>query len=149
VAQTLAVTGLAPHHLELELTESMMMQDVPQLIRMLHELKRLGVRIAIDDFGAGYSSLGYLKRFPVDHLKIDRSFVLDIATDPDDAAIVRSIIALGHALGLRVVAEGVETSEQMSFLERNECDEVQGFHLGRPVPAAEFGELMRPILAPP
>jgi diguanylate cyclase (GGDEF)-like protein/PAS domain S-box-containing protein len=143
VAQTLETAGLAPECLELELTESMMMQDVPQLIRMLHELKRLGVRISIDDFGAGYSSLGYLKRFPVDHLKIDRSFVLDIATDPDDAAIVRSIIALGHALGLRVVAEGVETAEQMSFLKRNQCDEVQGFHLGRPLPAAELEELIR------
>jgi diguanylate cyclase (GGDEF)-like protein/PAS domain S-box-containing protein len=149
VAQALTATGLAPRHLELELTESMMMQDVPQLIQMLHELKRLGVRISIDDFGAGYSSLGYLKRFPVDHLKIDRSFVLDIATDPDDAAIVRSIIALGHALGLRVVAEGVETAEQLSFLKRNECDEVQGFHLGRPVPAAELGALIRGLIPVP
>jgi diguanylate cyclase (GGDEF)-like protein/PAS domain S-box-containing protein len=144
VAQTLAQTGLAARHLEIELTESMMMHDAPQLISMLHELKRLGVNISIDDFGAGYSSLSYLKRLPVDHLKIDRSFVLDIATDPDDGAIVRSIVALGHALGLRVVAEGVESAEQLGFLKRNRCDEVQGFHLGRPVPEREFRQLLHP-----
>jgi diguanylate cyclase (GGDEF)-like protein/PAS domain S-box-containing protein len=138
VAEVLETTGLAPHYLELELTESMMMQDAPALIRMLNELKRLGVKISIDDFGTGYSNLGYLKRFPVDYLKIDRSFVLDLASDPDDAAIVRSIIAMGHALGLRVVAEGVESADQFDFLKHNQCDEVQGFHLGRPVAEAEF-----------
>ncbi|MFI4913628.1 MAG: putative bifunctional diguanylate cyclase/phosphodiesterase [Steroidobacterales bacterium] len=142
VNDALEDTGLDAAHLELELTESMMMQDAPQLILMLNDLKRRGVKISIDDFGTGYSSLGYLKRFPVDHLKIDRSFVLDIATDPDDAAIVRSIIALGHALGLRVVAEGVETAEQVEFLKHNQCDEVQGFHLGRPVAQDEFRRLI-------
>src|SRR6202042_3789348 len=101
--------------------------DAPQLVAMLGELKRIGVHVAIDDFGTGYSSLSYLKRFPVDRLKIDRSFVEHIASDPDDATIVRTIIAVGHSLGLKGVAEGVESDEQLRFLRSNLCDEAQGF----------------------
>jgi diguanylate cyclase (GGDEF)-like protein/PAS domain S-box-containing protein len=133
VAEVLRDTGLEARYLELELTESMVMHDAPQLVAMLDQLKDLGVQIAVDDFGTGYSSLSYLKRFPVDRLKIDRSFVEHIASDPDDATIVRTIIALGHNLGLKVVAEGVESEEQLRFLRSNLCDEAQGFLLGRPV----------------
>ena len=133
VAEVLRATGLEARYLELELTESMVMHDAPQLVAMLDQLKDLGVQIAVDDFGTGYSSLSYLKRFPVDRLKIDRSFVEHIASDADDAIIVRTIIALGHNLGLKVVAEGVESDEQLRFLRSNLCDEAQGFLLGRPV----------------
>ena len=135
VAEVLRDTGLEARYLELELTESMVMHDAPQLVAMLDELKELGVQIAVDDFGTGYSSLSYLKRFPVDRLKIDRSFVEHIASDADDATIVRTIIALGHNLGLKVVAEGVESDEQLRFLRSNLCDEAQGFLMGRPVSA--------------
>jgi EAL domain-containing protein (putative c-di-GMP-specific phosphodiesterase class I) len=135
VAEVLKNTGLEARYLELELTESMVMHDAPQLVAMLDELKELGVQISVDDFGTGYSSLSYLKRFPVDRLKIDRSFVEHIATDPDDATIVRAIIALGHNLGLKVVAEGVESEEQLRFLRSNLCDEAQGYLMGRPVSA--------------
>jgi diguanylate cyclase (GGDEF)-like protein/PAS domain S-box-containing protein len=133
VAEVLRDTGLEPRYLELELTENMVMHDAPQLVAMLDELKNLGVQIAVDDFGTGYSSLSYLKRFPVDRLKIDRSFVEHIASDADDATIVRTIIALGHNLGLKVVAEGVESDEQLRFLRANLCDEAQGFLMGKPV----------------
>jgi EAL domain-containing protein (putative c-di-GMP-specific phosphodiesterase class I) len=132
VAEVLRDTGLEARYLELELTESMVMHDAPQLLAMLDELKNLGVQISVDDFGTGYSSLSYLKRFPVDRLKIDRSFVEHIARDADDAVIVRAIIALGHNLGLKVVAEGVESDEQLRFLRMNLCDEAQGYLLGRP-----------------
>jgi EAL domain-containing protein (putative c-di-GMP-specific phosphodiesterase class I) len=142
VAETLEETGLDPGCLEIELTESVM-HDAPQLVGMLAELKRIGLHIAIDDFGTGYSSLSSLKRFPLDRLKIDRSFVEHIASDPDDAAIVRTIIALGRNLGLKVVAEGVETAEQMHFLRAHACDEAQGYYFSRPVPTQQFEELLR------
>jgi EAL domain-containing protein (putative c-di-GMP-specific phosphodiesterase class I) len=142
VAAILAESGVAAEHLELEITESAVMHDAPRLLEMLNELKSLGVRISIDDFGTGYSSLAYLRRFPVDHLKIDRSFVSDMAHSADDATIVRSIIALGHELGLQVVAEGVETADQLLLLQQSKCDEVQGFHFGRPMPAEEFSLLL-------
>jgi len=141
VAETLKSTGLAARYLEIELTESVVMHDAPQLGAMLDELKQLGVHVAIDDFGTGYSSLTYLKRFPVDRLKVDRSFVENLATDADDATIVRTIIALGHNFGLKVVAEGVEVVEQIQFLRKHRCDEVQGYHFSPPVVASQFIEL--------
>ena len=140
VAEVLEETGLEARYLELELTESMVMHDAAQLVAMLGELKRLGVQISVDDFGTGYSSLSYLKRFPVDRLKVDRSFVADLATDADDATIVRAIITLGHNLGLKVVAEGVEQEEQVSFLRLNQCDEAQGFIFCRPIESAALAE---------
>src|SRR5690606_7134482 len=138
VADVLRETGLDPCYLEIELTESGVMHDAEEFVAMLNELNDLGVQIAIDDFGTGYSSLSYLKRFPVDRLKVDRSFVQDIATDADDATIVRTIIALGHNLGLKVVAEGVETEQQLAFLRENHCDEFQGYLFGEPLPADEL-----------
>jgi diguanylate cyclase (GGDEF)-like protein/PAS domain S-box-containing protein len=142
IAEALRETGLDARHLEIELTESTVMHDAEQFISMLGELSDLGVQIALDDFGTGYSSLSYLKRFPVDRLKVDRSFVQDIATDVDDATIVRTIIALGHNLGLKVVAEGVETQEQIDFLSANLCDELQGYYFGRPMPASDIARLI-------
>jgi len=142
IGEVLAATGLDPRYLEIELTENMVMHDAEQMVETLHAIKRLGVQIAVDDFGTGYSSLSYLKRFPVDRLKVDRSFVQDIATDADDAAIVRTIIALGHNLGLRVVAEGVETDEQMAFLGANACDEIQGYYFSKPVSGWRMRKLL-------
>ena len=142
VSHALEHSGLPARYLQLELTESMVMHDPETAVSMLRDLKAIGVSMAVDDFGTGYSSLSYLKRFPVDHLKIDRSFVKDIASDPDDAAIVQAIIALGHKLGLKVVAEGVETLEQQEFLRRNRCNEMQGFLFCKPLPAAEFAAVL-------
>jgi len=138
VADVLAETGLEARYLEIELTESAVMHDAEQFIAMLGELNDLGVQISLDDFGTGYSSLSYLKRLPVDRLKVDRSFVQDIATDVDDATIVRTIIALGHNLGLKVVAEGVETEQQLEFLRSNHCDELQGYYFATPLPVGDF-----------
>ena len=142
VAEVLQSTGLEPRYLELELTESMVMHDAPQLVAMLDELKELGVKIAVDDFGTGYSSLSYLKRFPVDRLKVDRSFVEHMTTEADDATIVRAIIALGHNLGLKVVAEGVETAQQARALRAYQCDEAQGFLFARAVSARDIPRLV-------
>jgi EAL domain-containing protein (putative c-di-GMP-specific phosphodiesterase class I) len=128
-------TGIAPHLLELELTESMMMNDVEHAVAILHKLKAIGVHLSIDDFGTGYSSLSYLRRFPIDLLKIDQSFVRDITVDPDDAAIVLSIISLAHSLRLKVIAEGVETEAQLSYLQYHGCDLMQGFYFSRALPA--------------
>ena len=137
VAGALERSGLPPHLLELELTESILLQDVDNNLDMVHRLKALGVRLSIDDFGTGYSSLSYLKRFAVDKLKIDRSFVRDISTDPDDAAIVRAVIQLARSLRLGIIAEGVETQEQLVFLREEGCQDVQGFLFSRPLaPAA-------------
>ena len=137
VAGILAATGLESRYLELELTESMVMKDPKVTIASLAALKEMGVSIAVDDFGTGYSSLAYLKKYPLDVLKIDRSFVRDIATDPDDAAIVRAIIAMAKSLGMSVIGEGIETQQQLEFLKHNGCDVIQGFLLGKPVPADE------------
>lgn len=134
VARVLAETDIDARWLELELTENIVMGDVLMAKTMLGELKALGVSLSIDDFGTGYSSMSYLKRLPVDKLKIDRSFVDEIATDPEDRAIARAIIALGHSLNLRVIAEGVETEEQLLLLEQAGCDEVQGFYFSRALP---------------
>jgi EAL domain-containing protein (putative c-di-GMP-specific phosphodiesterase class I) len=150
IAGMLAEVGLPPRLLELELTESMVMSDVEHAITILRNLKALGVHIAIDDFGTGYSSLAYLRRFPIDVLKIDQSFVKDLTVDADDAAIVRSIISLAHSLRLKVIAEGVETTEQLAFLRAHGCDQMQGYLFSRPLDAAAFTRLldeMRPCEA--
>ncbi|MBS1190057.1 MAG: diguanylate cyclase/phosphodiesterase with sensor(s) [Rhodocyclaceae bacterium] len=143
VTRVLAETGLPVHLLELELTESMLMRDAARAAETLARLKEIGVRIAIDDFGTGYSSLSYLKRFPIDHLKVDRSFVIDISGSQHDRAIVCAIVALAHNLGLKVIAEGAETAEQMAFLQKLGCDQVQGYYVSRPRPAADVPGFLR------
>ncbi len=142
VVSALKASGLHPQYLGIELTESAVMGNAERHVRTLHELKELGVRLSIDDFGTGYSSLSYLKRFPLDELKIDRSFVAGVDTDPDNAAIVIAIIAMAHCLGLSVVAEGVETEAQLAFLKSKACDECQGFLFARPMTAEVFGKLI-------
>ncbi|MES2017524.1 MAG: EAL domain-containing protein [Pseudomonadota bacterium] len=142
VEAVLVDTGLAPALLELEITESTLMEHAQDTLQALHRLRSLGVRLSIDDFGTGYSSLSYLKRFPVDIIKIDRSFVHDVAQDADDAAIVAGIIALAHSLRLEVVAEGVETEAQLNYLRAQKCDLLQGYYLSPAVPAAQFEELV-------
>lgn len=143
VQRILASTGLPAAHLELEITESCVMDNVEGAIAMLHDLHRLGISLAIDDFGTGYSSLAYLKRFPVHCLKVDRSFICDLETEPDDAAITQAIISLAHSLNLKVVAEGVEKTAQLKFLREQGCDQYQGFYFSKPVPAATFEALLR------
>ncbi len=142
VCSILDEVGLDHELLELEITESVLMQDDKATMENLHELHSMGMKLSIDDFGTGYSSLSYLKRFPVDCLKIDRSFVRDITTDPDDATIVSAIIAMAHRLSLEVVAEGVETRAQLEYLQQSHCDIVQGYFYSPPVPAEEFSELL-------
>ncbi len=142
IRNALDITGLPAQSLELEITESMVMADLEAGLDILKKIKDLGVRLAMDDFGTGYSSLSYLKRFPIDRLKIDRSFVRDVTTDADDAALTTAIIALAHKLGVKVVAEGVETREQRDFLINAGCDQAQGYHYAKPVDAAEFQRLM-------
>ncbi len=138
VAAILADVGLEPRYLNLELTESAVMQNTTSAIETMMALDKLGVELSIDDFGIGYSSLSYLKRFPVSRLKIDQSFVRDIASDPDDAAITQAVISLGHSMGLKVIAEGVETVEQLAFLRERKCDEVQGYYFSRPISAVDI-----------
>ncbi len=133
VASILAETGLTPQCLALEITESSVMDDAEGTIATLQQLKALGVNLSIDDFGTGYSSLHYLKRFPLDTLKIARSFVQDIATGPNDAAIITAIIAMAHSLGLKIIAEGMETWEQLAFLSAHQCDAIQGYLFSHPV----------------
>ena len=136
-------TRVSPKLLELELTEGILMENTEQTSATLKELKDKGVLIAVDDFGTGYSSLGYLKRFPIDRLKIDRSFVRDIITDGNDAAIAVAIISMGRSLGLSVIAEGVETKDQLNFLGVQKCDEYQGYYYSRPLPADEVTHLLK------
>jgi EAL domain-containing protein (putative c-di-GMP-specific phosphodiesterase class I) len=143
IETALAEAGIAPRFLEIELTESLIMKDVDQAICILKDLKCLGVTLSIDDFGTGYSSLAYLKRFPLDILKIDRSFVADVNVDPDDAAIVASIISLAHNLRLKVIAEGVETGEQLAYLRQLGCDQMQGYFFSKPVAFDGIEVLMR------
>jgi len=134
--------GIAPGMLELELTETLLMSDAEEAVETLRQLKALGVRLAVDDFGTGYSSLAYLKRFPLDTLKIDRAFIRDAVSDPDDAAITLAITNLAHSLNLKVVAEGVETEGQLNFLRSHGCDEMQGFYFARPLPVDECTRLL-------
>ena len=143
IDRVLKDTGLEPQYLEFELTESLLMEDTKVSSTTLSDFKRMGFNISVDDFGTGYSSLGYLKRFPLDTLKIDQSFVRDITIDSDSAAIANSVIALARSLRLRVVAEGVETEEQLSMLRDQECDEIQGYLFSRPLPAQEFKKLLQ------
>ena len=142
VAGILAETGLAPHFLELELTEGVVMENAEAIINTLNKFKEMGIRISIDDFGTGYSSLSYLKRFPIDTLKIDQSFIKNITTNPDDEAIASTIIAMAHNLRLNVIAEGVESKQQMEMLRSKDCDEMQGYYFSRPVPEDQLKELL-------
>ncbi|MBR9970441.1 putative bifunctional diguanylate cyclase/phosphodiesterase [Magnetospirillum sulfuroxidans] len=143
VRKMLTEAGIPSHRLELELTETTVMEDADAAQRIFSDIAGLGVKLAVDDFGTGYSSLARLKRFPVGKLKIDRSFVGDLAEDEGDAAIARAIISMGHAMGLKVVAEGVETAEQLAILADAGCDAIQGFFFSRPVPADQAAELLR------
>ncbi|CAH1387143.1 putative bifunctional diguanylate cyclase/phosphodiesterase [Candidatus Nitrotoga sp. M5] len=143
IRQSLEETGLEPRCLELELTESLLMQDVGSTVSIMHALANLGVRLAIDDFGTGYSSLSYLRQFPITTLKIDQSFVSQMCNNPDDAAIVSAVISMGKSLKLCVIAEGVESSEQASFLLAQRCDEGQGYYFGRPMVAESFATLLQ------
>ncbi|MFN6568707.1 diguanylate cyclase [Nostoc minutum NIES-26] len=138
IVEFLGVNNLEPHYLEIELTESMIMQDVNSAIATMNDLQSLGVSIAIDDFGTGYSSLIYLKNLPVNTLKIDRYFIHNVATDSQKSAITKALIQMAHNLDMQVVAEGVETEAELSFLRHNNCDAMQGFLFSRPLPAAEF-----------
>jgi len=142
IVNVLEVTRIPPHALELEITESTLMDDVEAAIDIMRELKSTGVSIAIDDFGTGYSSLSYLKRLPIDVLKVDRSFVMDIPEDENDMAITAAVIAMAHKLGLKVVAEGVETLEQLQFLRQNNCDEGQGFLISRPLSLGQLHQFL-------
>jgi len=148
VAGVLAETGMAASCLELEVTESVVMHNPAEAALILERLHAQGIHISVDDFGTGYSSLSYLKQFRLDTLKIDRSFVRHISSDADDAAIVRSVIALAHSLRLRVIAEGVETDEQLAYLRHLGCDQYQGYLSSKPLPAAEFEAMMRAAQAP-
>ena len=143
VYQILLETGLSPGSLGLEITEGLVMQQAESSINTLRELKAMDMRISIDDFGTGYSSLSYLKRFPIDVLKIDQSFVRDIPGDADDAAIASTIITMAHSLGLKVVAEGVETREQLNFMREHGCDSMQGYFLSKPLPAEQFESFLK------
>ena len=149
IADAVRDSGIAPDRLEIELTEGLVMTDVENAIETMHEMKRLGVQLSIDDFGTGYSSLAYLQRFPIDVLKIDQSFVRDITASSGDATIVHTIISMAHNLRLRVIAEGVETEEQLAYLRKHECDEMQGYYFSRPLPAAEMEALLRESKALP
>lgn len=142
VRDILTDTGLDPHCLEFELTETFLMEGSGSTAAVLQALKNMGLQLALDDFGTGYSSLSFLRRFPIDTVKIDQSFVRDMTTDADDASIVRAVIGMGESLHIHVVAEGVETHEQLAFLRRHRCPAGQGLHFGRPVIAAEFAELL-------
>jgi len=142
VIQILNETGLDPGYLELELTETSIMQNAETGSQLLEQIRELGVKVAIDDFGTGYSSLSYLKRLPIDTVKLDRSFVTGASTDPDDAALVMAVVTLAHNLRLKVIAEGVETEEQLKFLRLLRCDEGQGYFFARPAAA----DLIEPII---
>jgi EAL domain-containing protein (putative c-di-GMP-specific phosphodiesterase class I) len=143
VAATLKSTGMRPDFLELEIHESLLIHDIEKTLKILTALKALGVKIAIDDFGAGFSSLATLQRFPLDTVKIDRSYIRDIVTQDGDSNLTEAIIAMGKSLSLTVVAQGVETKEQADFLREHACDEFQGFYFNKPVSAQQFTELLQ------
>ena len=143
IAATLESSGMKPELLELELTEDYVIQNAERAGKVLAEIKKMGVRLAIDDFGVGYSSLTHLKRFPIDTLKVDRSFIRDLPQNAEDKALTEAIIAMGKSLNLTIVAEGVETQEQQTFLRDRACDEMQGFFFSKPIPSGEFAELLR------
>jgi len=145
VERALAATQLSPQSLELELTETSLMQNAEAVIKTLVSLRQLGVRIAIDDFGTGYSSLGYLKQLPIDSVKLDASFVKDATTDPDDAVLVMAIITLAHNLRLKVIAEGIEREDQFAFLRLLRCDEGQGYLFGKPVSSRVMAASIAPV----
>ncbi|MDQ7969858.1 MAG: EAL domain-containing protein, partial [Oxalicibacterium faecigallinarum] len=142
VRETLQLTGIDPSCLELELTESMVMQNVEDVIDVLNALNDMQIQLSLDDFGTGFSSLAYLKRFPIDRLKIDQSFIFNCDSDPDDAIISQTIIALAHGLKIKVIAEGVERGEHMDFLKKNGCDEGQGYFIGRPLAFEDLRSLL-------
>jgi diguanylate cyclase (GGDEF)-like protein/PAS domain S-box-containing protein len=142
ISGILLQSGMEPHYLELEVTESVAIQGQTESINSLHRLKDMGVKLSIDDFGTGYSSLSYIKRLPINTIKIDKSFIRDINTDPNDAAIITAIISMSHSLNLLVIAEGVETRAQLDFLRGRDCDEIQGFLFSQPVPAEEFAVML-------
>jgi EAL domain-containing protein (putative c-di-GMP-specific phosphodiesterase class I) len=143
IRRALDDAGLQARYLEVELTESAVMTDPEQSVAILEQLSAMGVLVSVDDFGTGYSSMSYLRRFPIDKLKIDRVFINEIASRPEDASIVRAIVSLAHSLSLKVVAEGVETPAQLDFLKAAGCDEYQGYHFSRPLPAGDFARLIR------
>jgi len=149
IDELLMSTGMPAHLLQLEITESMVMQNVDRAVKVLDQIQSRGVRLAIDDFGTGYSSMSLMKQFPIDTIKIDRSFVRDLENSSQDRAIAKAIISMGKALGLTVVAEGVETAEQDAFLRGHECDELQGYLFSRPIPAEAVALLLRPTLSSP
>jgi diguanylate cyclase (GGDEF)-like protein len=152
IDEALRASGMPPPLLQLEVTESMVMRNVPRAIKVLHAIQSRGIRLAIDDFGTGYSSMSLMKQFPIDTIKIDRSFVRDLPDDSEDQAIAQAIISMGKALGMTVVAEGVETTGQETFLRSHACDEMQGFLFSKPLPPAQMADLLRPtpeIASPP
>jgi diguanylate cyclase (GGDEF)-like protein len=148
VDEALAASGMSPVLLQLEVTESMMMRNVGRAIRVLDAIQSRGIRLAIDDFGTGYSSMSLMKQFPIDTIKIDRSFVRDLPHDSEDQAIAQAIISMGKALGMTVVAEGVESAEQEAFLRNHGCDEMQGYLISKPLPPRQMAEMLRPIAVP-
>jgi EAL domain-containing protein (putative c-di-GMP-specific phosphodiesterase class I) len=143
VERVLRETGLEPEWLELELTESLTLDYSETTIKIMQNLKRIGVSLSLDDFGTGWSSLSYLRKFPLDRIKIDRSFMRDIPSEPAAEAVVRSILSLGRNLGFDCIAEGVETRQQLDFLQKQMCTEMQGFLYSPALPAAECGALLR------
>ena len=138
IAHIIGETGIDPHCIEIEITESTAMQDIERTVEHLRRLAEMGVGISVDDFGTGYSSLSYLKRLPIQKIKIDKSFIRDIADDPDDRTIIRAVVAMAHNMKMRVVAEGVETQAQLSFLREVGCQEMQGYLISEALPAEEF-----------
>jgi EAL domain-containing protein (putative c-di-GMP-specific phosphodiesterase class I) len=143
IGRVLWETGLAPQYLELELTESLLLSNADTRFSVLQDLRAMGLKLAIDDFGTGYSSLSYLKHFPVSKLKIDRSFIRDVAVNPDDAAITTAIISMAKSLNLKVIAEGVEDEAQMSFLRAHQCDEIQGYYFSKPLAVDKVADKLR------